>query len=249
VGEAVDTDDYRWFEFVERPIPERFPRDWPWLAGAEEWAEGAGGLSEMNPVRAAQWLEHIRQARNTKPPARCPRIFVSHRQADAAAALRLAWLAQDEGWGYWLDIIDLASAPRQLAALTRWLGRAPTPLQLSIFTAALIEMGLLNCSHVIAAMTDNTKGSQWVPYEYGRLKEVALVARNAASWWDTTTLQVGDLPEYLHLAPVLDDETEIRRWLQAEMSAAQTTHYPNCPGRRRNDWPERIPTPGPLPTG
>jgi len=179
----VDSDDYRWFEFVDLPIPERFPRDWPWLAGAAAWAEGAGGLSEMDPARAAQWLESIREVRKKKQVARCPRIFVSHRQADAAAALRLAWLAQDEGWGYWLDIIDLASAPQQQrTALKRWLGRPPTSLQLSIFTAALIEMGLLNCSHVIAAMTDNTKGSQWVPYEYGRLKEATLVAQNAASW-------------------------------------------------------------------
>lgn len=94
-----------------------------------------------------------------------------------------------------------------------------------------------------------TKGSQWVPYEYGRLKEATLVALNAASWWDTTTLQVGDLPEYLHLAPILEDEPKIRSWLRAEMSAAQTTRYPNCPGQPRNDWPQHIPEPGPLRTG
>jgi hypothetical protein len=114
----------------------------------------------VNPARGLQWLDLIRQARSKKPPARCPRIFVSHRQADGAAALRLAWLAQDEGWGYWLDILDLASAPRQLAAL---LGRAATPLQMSIFTAALIEMGLLNCNQVITAMTDNTSGRPRAP--------------------------------------------------------------------------------------
>jgi hypothetical protein len=54
----MDTDDYRWFEFVDRPIPERFPRDWPWLAGAEEWAEGARGLPEVLSVIAViTWLQ------------------------------------------------------------------------------------------------------------------------------------------------------------------------------------------------
>ena len=53
-------------------------------------------------------------------------------------------------------------------------------------------------------MTDNTKGSQWVPYEYGRVKEAAPVALNAAFWWDTTTLKkLEDLPEYLRLALVV----------------------------------------------
>jgi hypothetical protein len=170
----VDNDDYRWFEFVEQPLPQRFPRDWLWLAGADEWAESIGRLPDMRPEAGREWLDRIRRAR--KPPARCPRIFVSHRQADQDAALRLAWLAQDQGWGYWLDIVDLRPASQQLAALTAWLGRPPTPLELSIFTAALIEMGLLNCTHVIAALTGNTKGSQWVPYEYGRLKTATLVA-------------------------------------------------------------------------
>ena len=69
---------------------------------------------------------------------------------------RLGWLAQDEGWGYWLDLIDLEFAPRQLSALEKWLGRPATLVEISIVTAAIIEMGLLNCTHVIAAMTENT---------------------------------------------------------------------------------------------
>jgi hypothetical protein len=87
------------------------------------------------------------------------------------------------------------------------------------------------------------------PLQPARGIQATLVALNAASWWDTTTLQVGDLPEYLHLAPILEDEPKIRSWLRAEMSAAQTTRYPNCPGQPRNDWPQHIPEPGPLRTG
>jgi hypothetical protein len=163
--------------------------------------------------------------------------------------MRLAWLAQNAGWSYWLDIIDLASAPAQLAALARWLGRPLTPLQIAIFTASLIEMGLLNCTHVIAAMTGNTKGSQWVPYEYGRIKEASRVVMNAASWWDSTTIaKKEDLPEYLHLSPILEKETAISAWLGAELGAA-SKQYPNCSGRPRNDWPKHIAPPRLPPTG
>jgi hypothetical protein len=246
----VGNDDYRWFEFVDRPLIKRFPFDWPWLAGAEEWAEGARALPEMDPERGRQWLDRIRQAPTKKQAERCPRIFVSHRQSDEKAALQLAWLAQDEGWGYWLDLVDLDPPNWQVDALERWLGRPPTPLEISILTAAIIEMGLLNCTHVIAAMTNNTKGSQWIPYEYGRVKEARPIAMNAVSWWDTTTLKkVEDLPEYLHLAPVLENEMRIRSWLGGEMSEAKKTQYPNCSGRARNDWPKHISQPGPLPTG
>jgi hypothetical protein len=255
----VDDDDYRWFEFVDRPLTERFPFGRPWLAGASAWAEGVGTLRDPNPASAHRWLQQIRQAPKKKQAATCPRVFVSHRQSDDKQALRIAWLAQDEGWGYWLDLVDLnpsstqqpnASPNRQLDALEKWLGGPPTHLQKSIFTAAVIEMGLLNCTHVIAAMTHNTRGSQWVPYEYGRVKEATPVAMNAASWWDSTTLKINQLPEYLHLAPVLEKENAIRGWLQYQMGQMKTKNqYPNCPGTPRDDWPQHILKPEPLPTG
>ena len=41
---------------------------------------------------------------------------------------------------------------------------------------------------------------------------------NAASWWDATTIsKIEDLPEYLHLAPILENEGRIRAWLGNEM--------------------------------
>jgi hypothetical protein len=125
-----------------------------------------------------------------------------------------------------VDLIDLAPPNRQLDALERWLGQPPTDLQKSIFTPAIIEIGLLNGTHVIAAMTDNTKGSQWVPYEYGRVNEATLFATNAASWWDTTTLNIDELPEYLHLAPVLKKENEIRGWLGGQMTQMKKKSAP-----------------------
>lgn len=253
-------DDYRWFDFAERPLPERFPhRDW--IAGVEAWAEGAaqfpfGGIDDLGtfgpnadefpgpPPAAARWLRMIRNAPR-KMPQVCPRVFVSHRQSDDRWGRRIAWIACDEGFDYWLDVIDLDPQrnPTVLALQSR-LGRPLTALELAILTAALIEMALLNCGYVLAAMTGNTAGSQWVPYEYGRVKDTGPVGLEAACWWDTTTLPRGSLPEYLYLGGVLLNERGIRNWFQRHLR-----NHPRCPGPRRAAWPAGTPEPPVLPTG
>jgi hypothetical protein len=35
-----------------------------------------------------------------------PRVFVSHRRCDKMLALRAAWLVNDEGLNYWVDVLD-----------------------------------------------------------------------------------------------------------------------------------------------
>jgi hypothetical protein len=67
------------------------------------------------------------------------------------------------GWGFWLDILDLASVLRKLAAWARWLDWPPTPLRISIFAAARIEIELLDGSHVIAAMTKTPRARDGTP--------------------------------------------------------------------------------------
>jgi hypothetical protein len=52
----------------------------------------------------------------------------------------------------------------------------------------------------------------------------------------------------LHLALILKREANIRSWLGDEMRKAKT-QYPMRPGQARNDWPDKIPEPGPLPAG
>jgi hypothetical protein len=238
-------EDYRWFEFVHRPLAARFPFDWRWLAGAREWAEGAEQIFSLDPPAARRWLNQIRQAPKKKDTAPCPRVFVSHRQADDAWALRIAWLAWDEGFDYWLDVIHLdPERNQQVATLEQKLGRALSDFERSILTAAIIEMALLNCTHVLAVMTDKTKGSQWVPYEYGRTKDATPISIQASCWWDSTTLQNSKPPEYLYLGPIHGNESAIRSWLYG-----QKQQYPNCLGKPRGLWPRPIPVPGPLPTG
>jgi hypothetical protein len=76
-----------------------------------------------------------------------PRVFVSHRMVDVAYAERIAWLAsQKAGLEYWLDVHDPVL---RLAGTTLSAGH----VVYAMTVAAIIEMALLNCTHVIAAHT------------------------------------------------------------------------------------------------
>lgn len=191
--------NYDWREYRDRPWPNRFPSDTP---GWEQWAQ----LAALD--RPPTLLIEQRQRRAVRP--RDPCLFVSHRQADVAPALRIAYLACQEGFDYWLDILDPS-----LAALPTVGPTGPTPQQSAAAIAAIIEMALLNSTHVVAVMTPNTKGSQWVPYEYGRVKEPAPVTLQAACWV-AGSLIASTLPEYLYLGVITRTESELRSWLQKE---------------------------------
>ncbi len=132
----------------------------------------------------------------------CPRLFISHQKTDEPYALAIAHLAQQHGFYFWLDILDPALA---IAG-----GGQSDPLAIAI----IIEMALLNCSHVIAVMTPNTKDSTWVPYEYGRVKKLTPVTSQASAWVFPGMMP---LPEYLYLGPRHRTEGEIAAWLDDEM--------------------------------
>ncbi len=138
-------------------------------------------------------------------PGRCPRVFISHRQADTDEALRVAELVQQCGYDYWLDILN----PELLNIPSMALPKQAE----AIAMASVIEMGLLNCSHVIALITKHTEGTLWIPYEYGRVKEPPPVTLQAACWIHRD--YAGNLPEYLYLGPVHYSEAEIQAWLTA----------------------------------
>ena len=106
-----------------------------------------------------------------------------------------------------------------LAQLQIWIGGSTlTEEQKSAAIASVIEMGLINSSHVLAVMTENTRGSQWVPYEYGRVKDPALVTLQA-SCWTHPQIPKQALPEYLYLGVINPNETEIRNWLKSEFQS------------------------------
>ena len=74
-------------------------------------------------------------------------------------------------------------------------------------------MALLNSTHVLAIVTPNTKGSEWVPYEYGRVKDPLPVTLQAACWVDNFGSQI---PDYLYLGVINHTKSDIRDWLKAE---------------------------------
>ena len=100
--------------------------------------------------------------------------------------------------------------------------------------ALAIEMALLNCTQVIAAITPQTPGSAWVPYEYGRVKDPVPESPQAACWVDP---RVANLPESLYLGPFLKSEIDIVAWLHLERSRMGFTRRPTC------SWPRPMPKP------
>lgn len=129
-----------------------------------------------------------------------PRVFISHRQGDELAAKRIAYLADQEGFDYWLDVINMPP-PSQIA---KWSSHA---------IALRIEMALLNCTHLIGVYTDKTNGSTWVPYEYGRVREKRVFASECCTWLCTNK----PYPEWLELNPKFSHESDIKRWLRIQI--------------------------------
>jgi len=85
-------------------------------------------------------------------------------KVDYGYAERIAWLASEHGWDYWLDVHD--------PGLTVINSRLLSPQSQALAVALIIEVALLNCTHVLATITDNSPGSAWIPYEYGRVQEI-----------------------------------------------------------------------------
>lgn len=150
-----------------------------------------------------------------------PRVFVSHRQCDQVYAERIAYLADCAGFDFWLDVVNLPLPP--------FVATMP-----AIAVAQLIEMALLNCSHIVAAYTDATPGSTWVPYEYGRVKEPVLSSTKCCAWLyinSASTVQ----PEWLELNQKCEHEQPLVQWLNNEF-AAWCKKYPNCPTGPAGQW-------------
>ncbi len=219
--------DYR--EYDAKMWVERYPVG---LIGITDWREQRSGPSwqGFGPVKTRLGAP----ARGA--PTR-PRLFVSHRRIDVAKAARISWLADQEGFEFWLDALDPSLV--QLQAL---IGTGTvSPHQAALATAAIIEMALLNSTHVIATMTMNTKGSQWVPYEYGRAKDAKPITVKAGCWVDRT-LSSGSLPEYLYLGKQTYSETDIRGWLRSEFIDWQQ-NYGSPALAPAGNWRGTVPTP------
>jgi hypothetical protein len=135
-------------------------------------------------------------------------VFISHRQKDWKRAEDVAEIVKrTPGYDYWLDIHD---------PILRWANGRITYMGTvagAVLLAAIIEMALLNSTHVIALHTIHSAGSAWIPYELGRAKARSIFASNAAGWFDQPTISPSGCPEYVHLAHQTLSDQDIEDWL------------------------------------
>ena len=239
--------DYLYLDYEDQPLVDRFPATgtsgssvWrrliPFLVRLFEAGEndsfdaelrpiilrelqelfGAGPFESVPPRPTAELVLLLLQAQlrqeaaKTLLTARCPCLFISHRRSDSVYALRVAQVAASNGFDYWLDVLDpglklLAANPM----IPQWL--------VPLLTACIIEMALINCTHVLACMTPGSRGSLWIPYEYGRITEIPGLFRRSCAW-QHPQLAAADYPEYMFLGVTTRAETEIIAWLRSEYS-------------------------------
>lgn len=158
---------------------------------------------------AQRLLSRLKMGRDQFPEPICPRLFVSHKQEDSPYAMRIAELAFKHGFDVWVDVLDPNLSQ---------LGTHPETMKkvYPLIIAAIIELALINSTHVVACITKKSKYSQWIPYEFGRVKNPQQPER--AMSWVKSYLQLTAIPEYMHLGLICKKEYELERWLAHEVS-------------------------------
>jgi hypothetical protein len=131
-------------------------------------------------------------------------VFISHQRADSGRGCRVACLADHHGLDYWLDVHNPG-----LGFVNRL---PPNDPRRSVLIAAIIEIGLLSSTHVIALHSASSLNSRWVPYELGRAKARKIASAQCAGWFEAgqTASTCGD---YVHLAVTTHDEQQVAQWL------------------------------------
>ena len=218
--------DYDWRKWTGNQWRDRFPRQ---AIGYVQWQEYWRSYLPEGKGTPLDSLMSIWDDPKSRSLIQCPRLFISHRQSDDQLARRIAWMAKQEGFDYWLDVEDPI-----LDALGMGLGSTLTYFQRSIGIACVIEMALLNCSHVAAVISPATQQSRWVPYEFGRVKDKRLISLKAGSWVHPK-LDMSQLLEYLHLGKLTDNEVDLKGWLRDEFTN-WTKRNRCCSGGSTNLW-------------
>ena len=192
-------------------------------AGMEAWDSflrslGAGEL----PAWRAAFSTFVQTVQPLQRPATQPRVFVSHRQIDAAFAEQIAWQATQAGKDYWLDLHD---ATLRVANQTI----SPSDPRYALIIAAIIEIALLNCTHVIATHTPNSLGSKWIPYELARAKGRQVISNQAAGWFHQSIVDPATEGEYVVLARICRSRQHVDAWLRTPPSHSGTRQYLGTP--------------------
>jgi hypothetical protein len=204
---------------------ERFPDN---VRGVEAWQAFIRRLSELmrrtdiggHEYYGAlhgifdEYIGALDDVQKENPSPECC-VFVSHKRCDEDLAARIAWIAVQKGFDYWLDVHDPVLPVIAGSAI-------PSPLRETI-VAAFVEMALLNATHLIAVHTLRSHTSLWVPYEIGRAKSRDIWSSQVSGWFEPG--QVAPIAgEYTYLMEQLANRADIDRWLAAQ----PVNHPPYC---------------------
>lgn len=215
--------------FDWRQAPADAERRFDGWAGDPAWRDLTLSLAAPSGWLGAfdDFLRATRALKRSMRPKTC-RVFVSHQRNDVGYAERIAWRADQNHFEYWLDVHD---------PVLRLANSASLPPQVhSILVAAIIEMALLNCTHVMSVQTSSAATSRWVPYEFGRGKEHILISDQAASWFDNGVTPINSA-DYLHLGGCAYREADVDAWFKIQLHKGCIAVSPSWAG----------PVPPPLP--
>ena len=229
--EQLDRDQAHWPQFIGADLLGRYPGSDEHerrINGFEAWAEFVPRLmTEPDVFPPSQELTHRRLAildqffavvAGQFPPPATPCIFVSHQRLDTHRGERIACLVDDHGLDSWLDVHD--------PTLMRVNALASDPLR-SILIALIVEIALLNSTHVIALHTTHSISSLWVPYELARAKARSLTSLQSAGWFEPgqTPKTCGD---YVQPAVMAHNEQQVIDWIRLEPRAKWVNVSVHC---------------------
>ena len=118
------------------------------------------------------------------------KIFISHKQEDSYEASRIANELKMLHVSYYLDLMDyrITNSGKELTDH--------------------IKANLNDCTDIIVVISQNTKYSQWVPFEVGMSAQVDMPT--------ATFLQENiDLPDFLEYWPRLKHPSDIQKYVEA----------------------------------
>lgn len=141
-----------------------------------------------------------------------PKVFISHRQADATRAKKWVDLLTSKGIASYLDVLD------------------PTPQQLNgRAVSKYLHDQLKACTHTLVVFTENTAGSMWMPFEIGIATE-----RDIGIAIDLF-MSNPNLPEYLLEWPVLRSQNHYGAFVsQLRIAESEQRSYKSL-GMRYSD--------------
>jgi MTH538 TIR-like domain (DUF1863) len=189
------------------------------IEDARPWKELVWQLADLpsdHPELEGECIKAVRrfldQIRNVvvSPAKSC--VFISHQRNDSDKGKRVACLADHQGVDSWLDVHD------PTLALVNQLSDADP--RRAALVAAIVEIALLNSTHVIALYTEHSAQSKWIPYELGRAKDRQVQSPQAAIWL-ASGQSVSNCGDYVLLTVITRDEPEVASWLAAVTGGPQ----------------------------